>query len=171
MMQMLSRQIQLLMMIFELNDVSQNIIQGLQNKTVSNDVGMEKADDMEGSSVILGEQTIVHDRETFIQDLLTTVDFNNKEDQPSKLNEVKWNDDKDCGYRDNSDVENEFLDSSVKPGVKQKKNQTRSTKMLWLKKMMIEVKVASLTTVVSLKYLQSNHKVNLNYNRSVDYLH
>ncbi len=36
--------------------------------------------------------------------------------------------------------------------------------------MMIEVKVASLTTVVFLKYLQSNHKVNLNYNSSVDYL-
>ncbi len=50
------------------NDVSQNIIQGLQNKTVSNDVGMEIADEMEGSSVILGEQNNVHDRETFIQD-------------------------------------------------------------------------------------------------------
>ncbi len=37
--------------------------------------------------------------------------------------------------------------------------------------MMIEVKVASLTTVVSLKYLQSNHKMNLNYNSSVNYLH
>jgi hypothetical protein len=37
------------------NDVSQNIIQVLQNKTVSNDIGMEKADEMEGSSVILGE--------------------------------------------------------------------------------------------------------------------
>ena len=43
--------------------------------------------------------------------------------------------------------------------------------MFWLKMMMIEVKVASLTTVVSLKYLQSNQKVNLNYNSSVDYLH
>jgi hypothetical protein len=38
---------------------------------------MEKADEMEGSPVILGEQYIVHDRETFIQDQLTTVDFNN----------------------------------------------------------------------------------------------
>jgi hypothetical protein len=67
-----------------------NIIQGLQNKTVSKDVGMEKADEttnvcknttiidlgkdlsiqggvtvnnatpLEGSSVILGEQNIVH---------------------------------------------------------------------------------------------------------------
>jgi hypothetical protein len=97
------------------------------------------------------------------------VDFNNDEDQTSKLKEVEWNDDSDCGYRDNSEVENEFSDLSVKPSVKHiKNNQTRSTQMLWLKMMMIEVKVASLTTVVSLKYLQSNHKVNLNYNISVD---
>jgi hypothetical protein len=36
---------------------------------------MEKEDEMEGSSVILGEQNIVHNKETFIQDQLTTVDF------------------------------------------------------------------------------------------------
>jgi hypothetical protein len=48
---------------------------------------MEKADEMEGSSVILGEQNIVHNKEIFIQDQLTTVDFNNKEDQTSKLKE------------------------------------------------------------------------------------
>ncbi len=77
----------------EQNEVSQTIIQGLQNKTVSNDVGMEKSDEMEGSSMILGEQNIVHDRETFIQDQLTTVDFNNDEDQTSKSKEVAWNDD------------------------------------------------------------------------------
>ncbi len=156
----------------EQNEVSQNIIQGLHNKTVSNDVGIEKADEMEGSSVILGQQNIVHDRETFIQDQLTTVNFNDDEDQISKSKEVAWNDDSDYGYGDNSEVENEFSDSSVKPSMKHIKNkQTRSTKMFWLKMMMIEVKVASLTTVVSLKYLQSNHKVNLNYNSSVDYLH
>jgi hypothetical protein len=45
---------------------------------------MGKADEMEGSSVILGEQNIVHSRETFIQDQLTMVDFNNDEDQTSK---------------------------------------------------------------------------------------
>ena len=113
----------------EQNDVSQNIIQGLQNKTVSNDVGMEKADEMEGSSVILEEQNIVHNRETFIQDQLTTVDFNNMEDQTSKSKEVEWNDDSDCGYGDNSEVENEFSDPSVKLSAKHiKKNQTRSTK-------------------------------------------
>ncbi len=77
----------------EQNEVSQNIIQGLQNKTASNDVGMEKADEMEGSSVILGEQTIVHNRETFIQDQLTMVDFNNDEDQTSKSKIVEWSDD------------------------------------------------------------------------------
>jgi hypothetical protein len=38
---------------------------------------MEKADVMEGSSVILGEQNIVHNGETFIQDQLTMVGFNN----------------------------------------------------------------------------------------------
>ena len=133
---------------------------------------MEKADEMEGSSVILGEQNIGHAGETFIQDQLTKVDSNNDEDQTSKSKEVKWNDDSDCGYGDNSKVENEFSDSSVKPSAKHiKKNQTRSTKMLWLKMMMIKVKVASLKTFISLKYLQLNHKLNLNYNRSVDYLH
>ncbi len=156
----------------EQNDVSQNIIQGLQDKTVRNDVGMEKSDEMEVSSVILGEQNIVHNGETFIQDQLTMEDFINDEDQTSKSKEVEWNDDCDCGYGDNSEVENEFSDSSVKPSMEHiKKNQTRSTKILWLKMMMIEVKVVSLKTVVSLKYLQLNHKVNLNYNRSVDYLH
>jgi hypothetical protein len=89
----------------EQNDESQNIIQGLQNKTVSDDVGMKKADvttnvcgettiidlgqdssiqggvelnnatPLEGSSVILGEQNIVQDGVTFIQDLLTLFDF------------------------------------------------------------------------------------------------
>jgi hypothetical protein len=140
----------------EQNYVSQNIIQGLQNKTVSDDVGMEKADEttdvsghvdkdcddrihgettiidvgkelsiqggvemnnatpLEGSLVILGEQNIVQDGETFIQDPLTTVDFNNDEDQASNLEEVEWNDDGDGGYVDNSEVENDSSDSSVK---------------------------------------------------------
>jgi hypothetical protein len=79
---------------------------------------MEKADEMEGISVILGEQNIVHDRETFIQDQLTMVDFNKKEDQTLKSKEVEWNDDSDCDYGDNSAVENEFSDSYVKPSMK-----------------------------------------------------
>ncbi len=79
------------------NDVSKNIIQGLQNKTVSKDVGMKKADEttnvngetsfidsgkelslqgvvemnnatsLEGNSVILEEQNIEQDGETLIR--------------------------------------------------------------------------------------------------------
>jgi hypothetical protein len=114
----------------EQNDVSQNIIQGLQNKSVSDDVGMEKADEttnvcgettiidlgkdlsiqggveknnatpLEGSSVILGEQNIVQDGVTFIQDLLTSVDINNDEDQASNSEEFEWNDDGGGGSTD-----------------------------------------------------------------------
>jgi hypothetical protein len=40
----------------EQNDVSQKIIQGLQNETVSNDVGMEKADE---TTNVSGETTII----------------------------------------------------------------------------------------------------------------
>ncbi len=40
----------------EQNDVSQNIIQGLQNKTDSDDVGMEKADE---TTNVCGEATII----------------------------------------------------------------------------------------------------------------
>jgi hypothetical protein len=50
MMQMLSRQNQLLMMMLNKNDASQNIIQGLQNETVSDDVEMEKADETTDAS-------------------------------------------------------------------------------------------------------------------------
>jgi hypothetical protein len=69
-------------------------------------------------------------------------------------------------------VENDSSDSSIKLSAKQiKKNQTGSSEMLLLKMLMIEVKVASLTKVVSLKHLQLNNKVNLNYYSSLDYLH
>ncbi len=37
------------------------------------------------------------------------MDFNNDEDQTSKLKEVELNDDSDCGYGDNSEVENGIL--------------------------------------------------------------
>ncbi len=114
---MLSRQIQLLMMMLNKMVYPKILFKGYK-KTVSNDVGKEKADEMEGSSVILGEQNIVHDGEIFIQDHLTTVDFNNDEDQTSKFKDVEWNDDSDCGYGDNSEVENEFSDSSAKPSTK-----------------------------------------------------
>jgi hypothetical protein len=126
----------------EQNDVSQNIIQGLQNNTVSKDVGMEKAYEttnvngetsfidpgkdlsiqggvemnnatpLEGSSVILGEQDIVL----------------NGDDQTSNFEEFEWNDDGDGGYKDNSKVENDSSDSSVKLNWKHmKKNQTKKS--------------------------------------------
>jgi hypothetical protein len=53
------------------------------------------------------------------------VDFYNDEDQISKSKKVAWNDDSDCGYGDNSEVENEFSDSSVKPSVKHIKKSNK----------------------------------------------
>jgi hypothetical protein len=117
------------------------------------------------------EQNIVQDGVTFIQDLLTTMNFNNDEDQVSNSEKVEWNDDGGGGSTDYSELENDSSDSSVKLSAKHIKNQTRSSELLLLKMMMIEVKVASLTTVVSLKYLKSNHEVNLNYYSSLNYLH
>jgi hypothetical protein len=135
----------------EQNDVSQNIIQGLQNKTVSKDVGMEKAVEttnvsqetaiidlgkdlsiqggvemnnatpLEGSSVTLGEQDIVHDGD----------------DQASNSEEVEWNDDGDGDYGDKLEVENDSSDSSVKLSWKHIKNQTKSSELQMLKMMMI----------------------------------
>ncbi len=144
----------------EQNDVSQNIIQGLQNKTVSDDIEMEKADEttdasghvnkdcddridgettiidlgkdisiqggvemnnaapLKGSSVIIGEQNIVQDGVIFIQKKLTTVDFNNNEDQASNSEKVEWNDDGGGGSTDYSEVENDSADSSFKLSVK-----------------------------------------------------
>ncbi len=100
------------------------------------------------------------------------MDFNNDEDQASNLKEVEWNDDGDGGYRDNLEVKNDSSDSSVKLSLKHiKKNQAKISELLMLKMMMIEVKAASLTTVVSLKHLQSNHKLTLNYYSSLDHLH
>ncbi len=48
---------------------------------------MNNAAPLKGSSVIFGEQNIVQDEVTFIQDLLTLVDFNNDEDQASNSEE------------------------------------------------------------------------------------
>jgi hypothetical protein len=87
---------------------------------------MSNATSLEGSSVILGEQNIEQDRETLIQDLLTTVDFNNDEDQASNSKEVKWNDDGDGCYGDNSEVKNDSSDSFVKLSLKHiKKNSNK----------------------------------------------
>jgi hypothetical protein len=86
--------------------------------SVQGGVEMNNATSLEGSSVILGEQNIEQDGETLIRDLLTTVDFNNYEDQASSLKEVEWNDDGDGCYDDNSEVENDSSDSSVKLSLK-----------------------------------------------------
>jgi hypothetical protein len=59
---------------------------------------MNYATPLEGSSVILGEKDIVLDGD----------------DQTSNSEEVKWSDDGDGGYGDNSEVENDFSDSSIK---------------------------------------------------------
>ncbi len=92
---------------------------------------------------------------SFIQDLLTLVDFNNDEDQASNSEEFEWNDNGGGGSTDAKHI----------------KKSNEKFRIVVLKMMMIEVKVASLTPVVSLKYLQLNHKVNLNYYISLDYLH
>ncbi len=68
--------------------------------------------------MILGEQNIVQDGVTFIQDLLTLVDFNNDEIQASNSEEVEWNDDGGGGSTDYSEVENDSSDSSVKLSTK-----------------------------------------------------
>jgi hypothetical protein len=82
--------------------------------------------------VILGEQDIVLDGDG----------------KTSNSEEVEWNDDGDGGYGDNSEVDNDSSDSFVKLTWKHmKKNQTKSSELLMLKMMMIEV-----TTVVSLKH-------------------
>jgi hypothetical protein len=142
-----------------------------KDSSIQGDVEMNNSTPMEGSSVIIGGQNIVQDGVTFIQDLLTMVDFNNDEDQASNSGEVEWNDDGGGGSTDYSEMENNSSDSSVKLSAKHIKKQKRNPQLLLLKMLMIEVKVASLTTVVSLKHLQSNNKVNLNYYSSLDYLH
>jgi hypothetical protein len=100
--------------------------------SIQGDVEMNNATLLEGSSVIFGEQDIVL----------------NGDDQTSNFEEFEWNDDDNGGYGCNSEVENDSSDSSVKLTWKRmKKNQTKSSDLLMLKKMMIEV-----TTVVSLNH-------------------
>ena len=66
--------------------------------SIQGGVEMNNATPLKGSSVILGEQDIVHDGD----------------EQASNSEEVEWNDDGDGGYGDNSEVENDSSDSSVK---------------------------------------------------------
>ncbi len=90
----------------EQNDVYQVNIQDIQNEDVNNDVGMENTDEIqgddeqnntsfsEGGSVIYKEQKIVTDGVLFIEDKLTSLDFDNAENQPSPSDEeFEWNDD------------------------------------------------------------------------------
>jgi hypothetical protein len=79
----------------EQNDASQLNIQDIQNEDDNNDVGMEDTDEIqgddeqnnksffEGGSVICEEQNIVQDEVLFIEDKLTSLDFDNAEDQTS----------------------------------------------------------------------------------------
>ncbi len=90
--------------------------------SIQGGVEMNNATSLEGNSVILGEKNIEQDGETLIRDLLTMVDFINDEDQTSNLEEVEWNDDGDGGYGDNSEVENDSSDSSIKLSLKHIKN-------------------------------------------------
>jgi hypothetical protein len=68
--------------------------------SIQGGVKMNNATPLEGSSVILGEQNIVQDGVTFIQDMLTLVDFYNDEDQTSHSEEFEWNDDGGGGSTD-----------------------------------------------------------------------
>jgi hypothetical protein len=54
------------------------------------------------------------------------VDFNNDEDQASNSKEVKWNDDGDGGYGDNSEVEIDSSDSSAKLSLKHIKKSNKN---------------------------------------------
>ncbi len=69
-----------------------------RNLSIQGGVELNNATPLDSSSVILGEQDIVHDGDN----------------QASNSEEVKWNDDGDGGYRDNLKVENDSSDSSVK---------------------------------------------------------
>jgi hypothetical protein len=99
------------------------------------------------------------------------VDFDNDEDQASKSKDVEWNDDGDDGYGDNSKWKMIPQIHLSKVQNTSKQNQIKSLELLLLKMMMIVVKAANLTTVVSLKHHQSNYMVTLNYYSSLDHLY
>jgi hypothetical protein len=61
---------------------------------------------------------------------MTAVDFNNDEDQASNLKEVEWNDDGDGGYGDNSEVENDSSDSSIKLSLKHIKKSNKKFRIV-----------------------------------------
>ncbi len=83
----------------EQNDVSQKYIQDFQHENVHHNDGMENTDEtqgnvewnndpfLEGCSAILGEQNIAQDGVIFIEDKMTSLDFDNAEDQTSTPDE------------------------------------------------------------------------------------
>ncbi len=80
---------------------------------------------------------------------MTLLDFDNAVDQTSTSDEeFEWNDDSGVVSKNTKHM---------------KKNQTRRTKMLLLKMMMIEV--------VSLNYPQLCYNLKMHDHRSLDYLH
>jgi hypothetical protein len=134
-------------------DEENTIIDQGKDVSIQSGVEMNDATPIEGGSVIIGEQNIVQDGLTFIQELLTMVDFNNDEDQASNSEEVKWEDDGIGCSSDYSEVKYDSSDSSVKLSMKHiKKIQKRSLQLLLMKILMIEVRATSLTAV-SLKHL------------------
>jgi hypothetical protein len=104
-------------------DGENTIIDQGKDLSIQGGVEMNDATLMEGSLVIIGEQNIEQDGVTLIQELLTTVDFNNDKDQASNSEEVGWEDDGIGGgiggSTDYSEVENDSSDSSVKLSTKQ----------------------------------------------------
>jgi hypothetical protein len=82
--------------------------------SIQGGVEMNNATPLQGSSVILGEQNIVHDGD----------------DQASNSKEVEWNDDGDGGSTDYSEVENDSSDSSIKLSAKHIKKSNDKFKNL-----------------------------------------
>jgi hypothetical protein len=76
------------------------IIELGKDLSIQGSVEMNNATPLEGSSLIFGEQNIVQDGVTFIQDLLTLADFNNDEDQASNSEAFEWNDNGGDGSTD-----------------------------------------------------------------------
>jgi hypothetical protein len=123
--------------------------------SIQGGVEMNNATPLEGSSVIFGEQNVVQGEMTFIQDLFTLVDFNNDEDQVLNSKKFEWNDDGGGGSTDAKHItkkNKKFRIAAVED------DDDRS-------------EICKSDNSRFSQYLQLNHKVNLNYYSSLDYLH
>ncbi len=105
---------------FEMNDASTIIGQELQGDNVTH---IQTDTLMEGGSVNIGEQTIVQGGSKDMQELLTTVDFDNDKDQVSNAEEAK-NDYGSIGYESFSGTY-DSSDSSVKVSTKHVKETSK----------------------------------------------